>query len=76
MNYFHKNKINVNTHYFPIHMQPYYRKNKQLGLQESFNYYFKSFSIPIYYGLSKKKQDKVIDVITKLFNTNILKKKL
>ena len=24
----------------------------------------------------KKKQDKVIDVITKLFNTNILKKKL
>ena len=26
MNYFHKNKINVNTHYFPIHMQPYYKK--------------------------------------------------
>ena len=75
MNYFQKNQINVNTHYFPIHLQPYYQKNRKFNLPESLNYYFKSFSIPIYYGLSKKKQDKVINVITRLTESNIFKKK-
>lgn len=75
INYFKKNKISVNTHYFPIHLQPYYQKNKKFNLPESLNYYFKSFSIPMYYGLSKKKQDKVINVITRLIESNIFKKK-
>ena len=75
MSFFYKNQINVNTHYFPIHMQPYYRKKKKFNLPESINYYFKSFSIPIYYGLTKKKQDKVINVISKLINSNIFRKK-
>tara|TARA_B110000971_G_C20017202_1_gene504526 strand:- start:19 stop:1626 length:1608 start_codon:yes stop_codon:yes gene_type:complete len=75
MQFFYKNGIKINTHYFPIHLQPYYKKIKKFNLPESIDYYFKSFSIPLYYGLEKSKQDKVIEVIKKISEQKFLKKK-
>ncbi|MBD2691070.1 UDP-4-amino-4,6-dideoxy-N-acetyl-beta-L-altrosamine transaminase [Anabaena catenula FACHB-362] len=54
--------IGVNLHYIPVHTQPYYQ---HLGFKEgdflnSEKYYQQAISIPLYYGLSLKEQDKVV----------------
>ena len=60
------NQINVNLHYIPVHIQPYY---KAMGFRygdfpASEQYYKEAISLPIYPGLSQSDQDKVVRVLT------------
>ena len=61
-----KDKIGVNLHYIPVHLQPMY---KNLGFKygdfpESESYYSEAISIPIFPSLSESDQQKVIDSIS------------
>lgn len=67
---FLKNGVNVQLHYQPVHLHPYYRK---LGFREgsfpiSENYAKRAFSLPNYYLLSRSNQNKVIRVLNKILN--------
>ena len=68
-----RNGINVNVHYIPVYKQPYYA---ELGyIREDFTqaelYYSNCLSLPIFPGLQKYEQDKVITLCTKFFKTTI-----
>ena len=69
-NYLRSNKIFVNLHYLPIHLQPFYRKfgfkKKQFPIAEKYSE--TAISIPIYPNLKKKEQIKVISLIKSFFN--------
>ena len=60
------NQINVNLHYIPVHIHPYY---KAMGFiygdyPASEQYYKEAISLPMYPGLSQSDQDKVVRVLT------------
>ena len=57
--------IGVNLHYIPVYRQPYYeRKGFKVGYcSEAERYYSEAISIPLYYGLSVSKQDRVVEAI-------------
>lgn len=61
--------IYTNLHYFPIHLQPFYRKLgfKNNSLIETENNAKKAISIPIYVHLSDRDLNKVINAIKKFF---------
>ncbi len=57
--------IGVNLHYIPVHTQPYYQN---LGFEwgdfpEAERYYQDAISIPLYYGLLDKEQDRVVATV-------------
>lgn len=57
--------INVNLHYIPVHLQPYYR---DLGFREgdcpeAEQYYREAISLPLYFALSEEEQDYVIGCV-------------
>lgn len=57
--------ILVNLHYIPVYRQPYYEK---IGFTSGYcprseQYFAEAISIPMYPGLTKTQQDKVVDVI-------------
>ena len=72
-NYLRSNKIFVNLHYLPIHLQPFYRKfgfkKKQFPIAEKYSE--TAISIPIYPNLKKKEQIKIISLIKSFFNKYI-----
>lgn len=55
----------VNLHYIPVHTQPYYKKMgfKEGDFPQAEDYYSRTISIPLYYGLSDEDQDRVIEYI-------------
>jgi UDP-4-amino-4,6-dideoxy-N-acetyl-beta-L-altrosamine transaminase len=60
-----KKGIVLNMHYIPVHTQPYY---KGLGSQEgdfpvSEKYYTEAFTLPLYYSLTDKEQDIIVDAL-------------
>ena len=57
--------IGVNLHYIPIHRHPYYRRmGFTLGqFPNAESYYSKSISIPLYFGLTEKDQDRVCAIL-------------
>ena len=62
--------IKVNLHYYPVHLQPFYRS---LGFKEgmfpiSEKYAQQAISIPIFPGLTESQQSYVVEEITKLLN--------
>ena len=68
-NYLRKKKINVNLHYIPVHLHPYYRK---LGFKEgqykiSEKHAQTSVSIPIFPGLTSKEIIKICNLINNFF---------
>ena len=67
--YFRRNNIGVQVHYSPIHLQPYYRRLgfKKGDLPNSELYEKRSLSIPIFPGLSKSEQDRVIHLLENFF---------
>ncbi len=71
-NYLRKKKINVNLHYIPVHLHPYYRKlGFKIGdFRKSEKHAETSISIPIFPGLKNKE----ILIISNLIN-NFFKKK-
>ena len=59
------NQINVNLHYIPVHIQPYY---KAMGFRygdfpASEEYYKEAISLPMYPGLSEEDQKLVVQVL-------------
>ncbi len=70
-NYMLKNKIRLQVHYIPVHLQPYYKskynfKNGDCPVSEKF--YEQEISLPIYPKLKLSDQKLVISKITKYFN--------
>ena len=62
----YKNKIKLQVHYMPIHLQPYYRKNfgfKKGDFPVAESFYKKEVSLPIYFSLKTKEVYKVINKI-------------
>lgn len=63
-----QSSIIVNIHYIPVYTQPYYRR---LGFTDGYckvaeDYYARAISIPLYYGLSDEKQDRVVRLLEEL----------
>ena len=59
--------IGINLHYLPLHLHPLFKKKgfKKGDFPISEDYAKKAISIPIYYGLSKKKLHRVVHVLKK-----------
>ena len=62
-----KNKVWVQLHYWPIHLQPYYRK---IGFTDGYlpnseEYAQSCFSIPLHFKTSKEDQDFVLNLLDK-----------
>lgn len=64
-----KNKIFVNLHYMPLHLNPFYKKfGYKIGdYPNSEDYGNKALSIPIYPNLKRKEQLKVVSLLKKFF---------
>ena len=67
-----KKNFFVNLHYLPVHLHPYY---KELGFKKNNfpvaeNYSKKAISLPIFYGLQKKTQIKIIKLIFKFLKND------
>tara|TARA_B100001175_G_scaffold316925_1_gene332158 strand:+ start:363 stop:1523 length:1161 start_codon:yes stop_codon:yes gene_type:complete len=60
------NGIGVNIHYIPIYRQPFYKNKYNFNYEdfpEAESYYKEAISIPIYPGLTKTQQEKIIQII-------------
>ena len=72
-NYLRNNKINVNLHYIPVHLHPYY---KNLGFKKG-NFKFsekhalRAISIPIYPSLRLRKIKKISKLINRFFEKKL-----
>jgi len=68
-NYLEENDIFCQVHYIPVHWHPYYQKMgyKKEDCSVAGNFYEKIISLPIYPGLKKKEQEKVIEVIINFY---------
>jgi UDP-4-amino-4,6-dideoxy-L-N-acetyl-beta-L-altrosamine transaminase len=66
-------KINLQVHYIPIHLQPYYKNKLNLKKGDfpvAEDFYEKEVSLPVYYDLKDKEQKKVIVEIKKILKVN------
>ena len=67
--------LHVNLHYLPVHLHPYFRKlgfkNGDFPISEKYSKC--AISIPIYYQMNNKTQDKVINLLKKISDTNVVK---
>jgi len=71
---FKKKKINLQVHYIPIHLQPYYKKKygfKRGDYPITEKFYNKEVSLPIYYSLKKKEIYKITKFIIDFCNKNL-----
>jgi UDP-4-amino-4,6-dideoxy-N-acetyl-beta-L-altrosamine transaminase len=64
------NGIGVNVHYIPIYNQPFYQS---MGFDKALfpnteNYYKNAISIPLYYGLSRSKQVKIVNTLKSILS--------
>ena len=63
--------INLQVHYIPVHIQPFYRKKFGFVSNDfpiSVKFYQNELSLPIYPNLSNENQQKVIETIVEYFN--------
>ncbi|MBS4096878.1 MAG: UDP-4-amino-4,6-dideoxy-N-acetyl-beta-L-altrosamine transaminase [Sulfuricella sp.] len=60
--------VNVNLHYIPVHLQPYYRKLgfKPRDFPVAEQYYREAISLPLYYGLTDAAQDLVVGALKEI----------
>ena len=74
-NYLRKNRVNVNLHYIPVHLHPYYRKMgfKTGDFLNSEKHAKSAISIPIYPKLSEKNLIKISNLINKFFYNRLKK---
>jgi UDP-4-amino-4,6-dideoxy-N-acetyl-beta-L-altrosamine transaminase len=74
-NYLRKKKINVNLHYIPVHLQPYYKNLgfKKGDFKNAEKHSDRAISIPIFPNLDKKKVLKISNLINKFLNKNLIK---
>lgn len=71
--YLRAHNIGVNLHYFPVHLQPYYRR---LGFGPGYclqaeRYAREAISLPLFAGLSDDAQQRVIDAVHTFLTTSI-----
>lgn len=69
-NYLRDNNIGVQIHYIPIPMHPYYKNTYKVDkekLKNSYSFYSKEISIPMYYSL---KEEDVSYIIQKIISYN------
>lgn len=61
----HKAGIKVQVHYLPIYRHPYYRRNgyAKCYLPEAERYYSRCMSLPLYPGLTKDDQTRVVSTL-------------
>lgn len=67
---FRDKKIFFQIHYFPIHLQPYYRKrfNFKFGdFEIAEKFYKQEISLPIYPNLKPKEQKKILNIFERVF---------
>ena len=74
-NYLRKNRVNVNLHYIPVHLHPYYRKMgfKTGDFLNSEKHAKSAISIPIYPKLKDKNLVKISNLINKFFYNKLKK---
>ena len=67
--YLKAKKIITNVHYIPIHKQPFFKKFnfKSVNYKNAEHYYKNCLSIPMYAGLTKRSQTKIINSIISFF---------
>ena len=68
-----KRKINLQVHYIPIHLQPYYKKKfkfRKGDFPVAENFYEEQVSLPIYYSLKNKEVDYIIKQIKNVLKIN------
>ena len=68
---FKKKKINLQVHYIPIHLQPYYKKKygfKKGDFPAAEKYYQTCLSIPIFPNLKKNEINHVINKINSIIS--------
>tara|TARA_Y100000590_G_scaffold190596_1_gene216932 strand:+ start:1136 stop:2287 length:1152 start_codon:yes stop_codon:yes gene_type:complete len=68
-----KRKINLQVHYIPIHLQPYYKKKfkfRKGDFPVAENFYEEQVSLPIYYSLKNKEVNYIIKQIKNLLKIN------
>jgi UDP-4-amino-4,6-dideoxy-N-acetyl-beta-L-altrosamine transaminase len=67
--------LHVNLHYLPVHLHPYFKKlgfkNGDFPVSEKYSKC--AISIPIYYQMNNRTQDKVINVFKKISDTNTVR---
>ncbi len=64
--------INLQVHYIPVHLQPYYRKQfsfKKGDYPKAEKFYIQEISLPIYPKLTKNDQNLVIDQINHIYES-------
>ena len=63
-----ENGVGVNVHYIPIHTQPYYLQFgfKKGDFPNAESYYSVAISIPLFYAMTVKQQDDVIDALKRV----------
>ena len=68
--YFKNKGLGVNCHYFPIHLQPYYRKKgfKIGDFPNAEKHGRYSVSIPLYVGLKRTQQKIVTKILFDFYN--------
>ncbi len=66
--YLRNNKILINLHYIPIHLQPYYKKMgfKSGDFPNAEEYYKRAISLPIFPGLTKQQQQDIVKKIKEI----------
>lgn len=65
-----KKGIQANVHYIPIHTHPFFKKIgfKNLNFPKANKYYNSCLTLPLYAGLTKKKQKKIIKILKKILS--------
>ena len=69
-----KKNINLQVHYIPIFLQPFYKKNYKFSkndLKKSIQFYEEEISLPIYYSLKNKDINYVIHQLKKALKIRI-----
>ena len=61
-----KHGIGVQVHYIPIYQQPFYAKNA-VALEQTDAFYQQVLSLPLYPGLAREVQDRVIHLLKAFF---------
>ena len=70
-----KKRINVNLHYIPVHLHPYYRKMgfKKGDFKNAEDHANRSISLPIFPGLKKNKVQLIYRLVNNFFLQNAKK---
>ena len=66
---FRKYNINLQVHYFPVHLQPFYKKKynfKRNSFPKAEGFYESALSLPIYYNLKKNQILKIVTILKKI----------